>query len=116
MQGIFNREDKMRFHREDIYPKLVDVLRVIKPDLVIIDGILAGEGLGPIYPDPVEMNLIITSTDVVAISSAVMGIDPFDVATTRLAHTEGIGIGDLNFIEVKGKKIEEVKRYFRRPQ
>jgi uncharacterized protein (DUF362 family) len=118
MQGLFKRHDKMLFHREDIHSKLVDILRVIKPDLVLIDGILAGEGLGPIYPDPVEMNLIIASTDVVAadaVASAIMGIEPFEVATTRLAHTEGIGIGDLNSIEVKGRRIEEVKRHFRRP-
>jgi uncharacterized protein (DUF362 family) len=117
-QGILRREDKVRFHREDFYVKMIDVLRALKPSLVLIDGILAGEGFGPIYPDPVEMNLIIASTDVVAadaVASAVMGMDPFEVVTTRLAHTEGLGVGELDLIEVRGKSIEEVKRYFRRP-
>jgi len=118
MQGIFNVEDKRQHHREDFYWKMVDILRVIKPDLTIVDGIIAGEGYGPIFPDPVEMNLIVASTDVVAVDavcSAIMGIEPFEVVTTRLAHAEGIGIGDLNFIEVKGESINAIKRPFRRP-
>jgi len=118
MQGIFKVEDKKRHHREDFYWKMIDILRVIKPDLTIVDGIIAGEGYGPIFPDPVEMNLIIASTDVVAVDavcSAIMGIEPFEVVTTRLAHTEGIGVGDLDSIEVRGESINAVKRLFRRP-
>ncbi len=118
-QGIISREDKALFHREDFHLKMIDVLKAAKPHLVLIDGLLAGEGLGPIYPNPVEMNLIIASTDVVAadaVASAVMGIDPFEVATTRLAHSDRIGTGDLNSIEVRGKSIEEIRRYFQRPK
>jgi uncharacterized protein (DUF362 family) len=118
-QGILSREDKVRFHREDFYPKMIDILKVAKPDLTLIDGILAGEGLGPIYPNPVEMNLVVASKDVVAadaVASAVMGIDPFEVTTTRLAHTEGMGVGDLDSIEISGRGIDEVKRYFHRPK
>lgn len=118
-QGILSLRDKKRFHREDFHLKMVDVIKAAKPNLVVIDGIIAGEGLGPIYPNPVEMNLIIASTDVVAadaVASAVMGIDPFEVATTRLAHADGIGVGNLDSIEVKGKSIEQVRRYFQRPK
>jgi len=119
--GMMRTEDKARQHREDLHLTLVDVLRAVKSKvkLTIIDGILAGEGQGPLWIDPVEMNLIIASRDVVAIdavASAVMGIHPFEVTSTRLAHVDGLGIGDLDSIDVKGKKIEEVRRPFRRAE
>jgi hypothetical protein len=45
-----------------------------------------------------------------------MGIEPFEVPITRLAHTEGMGVGDLNSIEVKGASIESVMKHFKRAQ
>ena len=117
MQGVFSTEDKVSFHNEAFPWKMVDILRVAKPHLTIVDGIICGEGYGPIYTEPVEMNLIVSSKDVVAIDavcSAIMGIDPFEVPITRLGHSEGIGIGDLHRIDVKGESIESVKKYFRR--
>jgi uncharacterized protein (DUF362 family) len=117
MQGVFSVDDKVNFHNEAFPWKMVDILRVAKPHLTIVDGLICGEGYGPIYTDPVEMNLIVTSEDVVAIDavcSALMGIDPMEVPITRLGHTEGIGIGDLERIEVKGERIEDVMKHFKR--
>jgi hypothetical protein len=64
------------------------------------------------------MNIIVSSEDVVAVDvvcSAIMGIDPFEVPITRLGHSEGIGIGDLTLIDIKGESIESVMKYFKRP-
>jgi hypothetical protein len=96
---------------------MVDILRVAKPHLTVVDGLICGEGYGPIYTDPVEMNIIVTSEDVVAVDavcSAVMGIDPIEVPITRLAATEGIGTADLDQIDVLGESIESVMKYFKR--
>lgn len=117
MQGVFRVEDKVDYHNEAFPWKMVDILRIAKPHLTLVDGLIAGEGYGPIYTDPVEMNVIVASQDVVAVDavcSAVMGIEPFEVPITRLGHSEGIGIGDLARIDVKGEKIETVKRHFKR--
>jgi hypothetical protein len=43
-----------------------------------------------------------------------MGIEPFEVPITRLGHSEGIGIGDLNRIDVQGESIDSVMKYFKR--
>lgn len=118
MQGVLSVNDKVNFHNEAFPWKMVDILRVAKPHLTVVDGLICGEGYGPIYTEPVEMNLIVSSQDVVAIDavcSAIMGIDPFEVPITRLGHSEGIGIGDLALIDVKGESIESVMKYFKRP-
>ena len=117
MQGVFSVDEKVSFHNEAFPWKMVDILRVAKPNLTIVDGLICGEGYGPIYTDPVEMNLIVASQDVVAIDavcSAIMGIDPLEVPITRLGQSEGIGICDLAMIDVRGESIESVMKYFRR--
>jgi len=117
MQGVYSVDDKVRYHNESFPWKMVDILRVVKPHLTIVDGLICGEGYGPIYTSPVNMNLIVSSEDVVsvdAVCSAIMGIDPIEVPITRLANTERIGVGDLNNIDIKGESIEAVRKYFKR--
>ena len=119
MQGVFSVEEKQNFHNESFPWKMVDILRVAKPTLTFVDGLICGEGDGPIYTEPVQMNLIVSSTDVVAIDavcSKIMGIEPFEVPITRLGHAEGIGIGDLEQIDVEGETIEDVMKYFKRAE
>lgn len=117
MQGVFSVDDKVDYHNEGFPWKMVDILRVAKPHLTLVDGLIAGEGYGPIYTDPIEMNLVVASRDVVAIDavcSALMGIEPFEVPITRLGHSEKIGIGDLAMIDVKGESIASVMKHFKR--
>lgn len=117
MQGVYSVDDKVKFHNECFPWKMIDILRVVKPHLTIVDGLICGEGYGPIYTSPVDMKLIVSSEDVVsvdAVCSAIMGIDPIEVPITRLAHTEGIGVGNLSNIDIKGESIEAVRKYFKR--
>lgn len=119
-QGILNDEQKYYAHRDDFEEKIVDIFRVRKPDLTLIDGIIAMEGNGAGEGgEPHPMNLYIASTDVVAADSvaiACMGIeDIFSVAFNRIADKEGIGNGRLENIEVLGNTIDEVKEDFKWP-
>ncbi len=117
MQGVYSVDDKQDFHNEGFPWKMVDILRVAKPTLTIVDGLIAGEGYGPIYTEPVKMDLIVSSTDVVALDvvcGKIMGIEPHEVPITRLGHTEGIGIGDMDRIDVMGETIEKVMKHFKR--
>lgn len=55
-----------------------DTLINSKKYIGIVDGILSGEGNGPMAPDPVNMNLLICGSDPVsidAVSSVLMGFD-----------------------------------------
>lgn len=63
-----------------------------------------------------QMNLIIAGRDMVAVdsvASAVMGVDPRRVKYLRLAEERGLGISNLEEIEVVGESIRTVERKFR---
>lgn len=119
MQGVFGVDDKILLHNEAFPWKMLDMLQAAKPDLNIVDGIICGEGYGPIYTDPVKMNLIVASEDVVAtdvVCGRIMDIDPIEVPITRLAMAQGLGEGDLSRIRIMGQPIEKVARRFKRAQ
>ena len=108
---------KMAFH-DPLSQVLCDLSLARKPDLVIIDGLVAMEGQGPLWGRPVEMDLLIAGTDIVAVdavTAAVMGIEPERVKHLRLAHERGLGEIDLAKIEVKGLPIKAVRRGFEQP-
>ncbi len=118
MQGVYSTEDKIKFHTECFPWKMCDMLRVAKPDLNIVDGLICGEGFGPIYTEPVNLGIILGSKDPVAtdaVVSKLMDIEPWEVPITRLAATEGLGIANLDEIEIIGEKISDIARRFKRP-
>jgi len=105
---------KSRFHAK-VHAVLCDLTLARKPDLVVIDGLVAMEGQGPLQGTPVVMDLIIAGRDVVAVdavATAVMGFDPRRVQCLRLAGEANIGESDLQKITVKGVPIHQVRRQF----
>ncbi|MEM1582993.1 MAG: DUF362 domain-containing protein [Candidatus Bathyarchaeia archaeon] len=120
--GLLPWADKQLAHRNEISYKLVDIYRVIRPNLAVVDGLWAMQGQGPFSPfreDIIQdMNLILAGTDCVAVdavAAATMGFDPLEIDTIRVAQSEGLGVADLSQIEVRGAKIEDVKRNFKKP-
>ncbi len=106
--------DKGIMHNH-IHDKLIDLFRILNPRLAVIDGIIAGEG-GEIGSTPVRMGVIIAGNDLIAVDAvgaAIMGFNPMSIEYIRKAYEMGLGIGDLNSIEVIGGGIDEVKRRFR---
>jgi uncharacterized protein (DUF362 family) len=117
MQGVYRTDEKIMFHDESFPWKMCDMLRVAGPDLNIVDGLICGEGFGPIYTSPVEKNIIVGSRDVVATDSVcgmVMGIEPWEVPITRLAAKEGFGCDNLDEIEIIGTPLKDVSSHFKR--
>lgn len=116
-QGILTDSQKYYAHRDDLEQKLIDVFKVRKPNLTLIDGLIGMEGNGAgEHGIPHPMNLLIASADVVAadsVATACMGIeDVLDVTTTRLAQFDGLGNADLDKIQVVGAQIDTVKEKF----
>lgn len=118
LKGLINDKQKREFHALGVFDGVVDIIQCLKPQLVVMDGTIAQEGLGPVFGEPVELGLILASKDIVAgdaVGSAVMGYDnPLDVKITRIAYERGLGEADLNKIEIKGEKLEDVRRRFKR--
>lgn len=119
LHGLLSDEDKLYGHSYNELPtKLADFLRVRKPDLTVVDGVIGQEADHAEDGFPADMGLIIAGRDVVsvdAVSSAVMGIEPFEVDTTRMADQYGLGEADLGVIRVVGEAIADVRKPFARP-
>jgi uncharacterized protein (DUF362 family) len=115
---IADAEKFWKFHRNDIHQKLVDLLKIIKPVLNVIDGTVGMEGLGPLGGTPLPLDLTIAGGDPVAtdvVCANVMGFDAMQVDHIRIASKQGMGEGDLKKIEVVGQSIESVYHPFVRP-
>ena len=92
-----------------IHETLVDLLAIQKEIhsglFAIMDGTTAGNGPGPRTMYPVVKNVMLASADQVAIdavSAKMMGFDPMSLDYIRLAHEDGLGIGDPRDIEIVG--------------
>jgi len=117
--GLVLDDQRMFCHRNDISAKIVDILRIIKPDLTVVDGVIAVQGQAPLAGSLVpDMNVIAAGTDVAAVDAVcceLMSIEPDEVAALRLIRQEGLGVVDLHDIEVRGAKIADAARRFKRP-
>jgi hypothetical protein len=95
-----------------IHATLVDLLAIqkeIHPGiLAVMDGTTAGNGAGPRMVQPVIKNIILASADQVAIDAVaarLMGFDPLGIGYIRMAHEQGLGVGDPRQIELVGEDI-----------
>lgn len=94
---------------------LVDLLLMQKelhPSIfAVMDGTVCGDGAGPRTMVPRIKNLILASSDSVAIDAVaarLMGFDPMKIPYIRMCHDRGLGTGDPAGIEVEGLDIEEI--------
>ena len=120
LQGLLDERGRYYSHRDDLQQHMVDISKIRKPDLVLLDGLLGMEGMGAGEAGTaVEMGVIMASADTVAldsIASMCMGIDnPMVVSTTRLAAHDGLGTANPFLIEVVGETIAAVRKQFLLP-
>jgi uncharacterized protein (DUF362 family) len=106
-----------------IHKTLVDLLAIqkeIHPGIfAVTDGTIAGDGPGPRAMRPHVKNLILASSDMVAIDAVaakMMGFDPMSLEFIRLAHERGLGVGDPREIEVVGLDISNINFGFTRDE
>lgn len=104
---------KNYFQVNDFSNILVDIYAEAKPALSIIDGITAMEGDGPGTSGQVRnLGLLLAGNDCVALDSLmakIMGIEPRDVLTNKIASERGLGVADINSIELFGESLEDLK-------
>jgi uncharacterized protein (DUF362 family) len=114
MFGLLPDKFKGKYHLKGISKVVVDIDTVLRPALTVIDGFVGMEGQGPADGTPVQMNLIIAGTDVVATDATacrVMGINPYEIKHIRKAYEKGLGKSEA---QVVGEKLETVTRAFKR--
>lgn len=96
---------------EEFNEVLVDIFFGARPHLTIMDGIVAMEGAGPANGALRKLGVILASQDAVAVDTVacrIIGLDPLAVGTIRCAHERGLGVSDLDRIEVVGEEIAAV--------
>jgi uncharacterized protein (DUF362 family)/NAD-dependent dihydropyrimidine dehydrogenase PreA subunit len=115
--GIIPQGLRIKYHRQfqrnEIFSEmLVDIFSCVLPHLTIMDAVMAMEGEGPSAGDVKKIGLILASRDAVAldaIATHLIGLNPFDIPTTSLAHERGLGKGKISEIEVVGENLDEVR-------
>jgi len=115
MKGVIQERDKKRFHKWGLSESIVDLNKLVLPELTVIDGTVGMEGLGPTHGTPVNLGILIASRDTVAadvVAAEIMGIDPLSIEYIKLAAEEGLGCGKLSEIEIAGESLERIKRPF----
>ncbi len=95
-----------------IHRTLVDLLAIQKEIhaglFAIMDGTTAGNGPGPRTMFPVVKDYMLASSDQVAIDAVaakMMGFDPMSLEFIKVAHDDGLGVGDPRDIEVVGADV-----------
>lgn len=106
--------------RELFARMLVEIYLLRKPDLTIVDAVVAMEGNGPGSGDPRELGVLLAGTDAVAvdvIAADLVGIPARLRYTERAAERLGLPGVDRAAIQTTGAALEEVAvRDFRLPR
>ena len=112
MYGIVPGLTKVKYHalfpgRAGFADMLLDIYLLLKPNLIIMDGILGMEGEGPGGGgDPVELGLALASTDAVAV----------DISVCRMIGIEPVGIPVLKRAKIRGLWPEQIEYPLLRPE
>jgi len=94
---------------------LIRVSKHLKADIGIIDGTVGLQGNGPGGTDAVPFGVAVASADVFSSDSVIckaMGFEPMEMGLLNYAQTLGVGVADLDDIDVIGASLEEITRSF----
>jgi uncharacterized protein (DUF362 family) len=103
---------------EGVAFEIIDMARVNKLGLTVIDASWAMEGNGPASGDRFQMNMIIAGTNTLAtdmVAAYVMGYCPDEIPAFVWAHRVGMQPQSLYDIEVLGTSMHDARRIFKRP-
>lgn len=122
--GMHKAIGHTQYPNADIFARmLADLNLTVRPRLYIMDGITAMEGNGPTSGDPVAMNLLLFSTDPVALDSVfcyLIHLNPELVPTNVHGEKMGLGTWKSSQIEVVTPQgsftPEEVQELYGNPE
>ncbi|MGE5839410.1 MAG: DUF362 domain-containing protein, partial [Deltaproteobacteria bacterium] len=116
LQGAIPPLEKYMSHFFGLWQNLVNIHHLVKPKLVIVDGLTALEEFGPVYGTPKPMNLLIGGTNPVAVDATtmrIMGLDPLLSPPVMMAYMQGLGPIEPEKIQIAGASVEEVRSAFK---
>ncbi len=110
MPGAVYGWPKNLLHFRGVEQSIIDITATVRPQLCVVDGVLAMEGDGPIMGRPRALGFIAMGTDPVAVDATcarVIGLDPAKMPYLSVA-AEFMGHVDPGRIEQRG---EDPARY-----
>lgn len=115
--GLIPGIRKSQYHlrlkdRATLADLLLDLNRIAKPALGIVDAIVAMEGNGPSGGTPKHLGLLMASADVMAldvVACDIIGLDAAQVPTIQAGRRRNYGTATRDAIEVVGAPLERVR-------
>lgn len=118
MKGVISPRTKRKTHLVGLEGGIVDINRHVPVHLIVVDGLVGHEGLGPQSGEARPMGLILAGTQpatVDAVATRVMGFDPYTIRHIATATLYGLGEIKANCIEVVGERLQDVRVRFKSP-
>lgn len=108
--GVVNQQWRNHHHGDlDMIARFVDIMTVSRPNLCVVDALIAGEGDGPIANLPRWVGCILASTDPVATDVTICRLLGHEWQKLNFAkEAESRGLGMLYPIEYVGTPLENV--------
>ena len=116
LYGTIAGREKTRLHLSyqngrDFGAMLLDLYRLVRPALSIVDAVVGMEGDGPRNGTPRQVGLILAGSDGVAVDTvgaALIGLAPHNVPYLACAAEMGLAT-DLSQIEIAGVSLSEAR-------
>ncbi len=123
MYGMIAGSAKSAYHATHPSPRamsrfLAEVFAEFKPDLTIVDAVIAMEGDGPANGRPKPVGLLLASPDAVAVDAVCagfLGLQPQQIPLLAETARRGCGIIDHARIDILGVRPEELTGIRLRP-
>ena len=128
IMGTLRKKDRVKMHgypshKERELPREAQTLNInlirlvphLGPDIAVIDGTVGLQGNGPGGKDAVDLGIAVASADVFAadaVMAKAMGFDPGKLGLLHYAGELGMGVTNLDKIEILDTELESVIQSF----
>jgi uncharacterized protein (DUF362 family) len=124
VMGTLRREDRVKMHgfnthgdrqlpreAQVLNANLIRVSRYLTPHIGVIDGTVGLQGNGPGGHDAVPLGIAVAGADVFAVDAVMtraMGFDPNDLGLLHYVRALGLGVVDLDRIDIVGPPLDDL--------
>ena len=109
LKGFLKQEDKPLFHRVDLNQAVVELNKIIKPSLNLVDFTI---------PRQHHQGFLVAGSEIVSVdtvSSALMGLTPQKIPLLKLGYEAGLGEINLRKISIMGEDTKGLKVHYELP-
>jgi len=114
IMGILPGKQKRAMHKKGLEKGIVDLNKIVKSHLVVVDANNCQEGSGPIHGELKKVGLIVVGDNPVAVDSIcckIMGVDPYLIEHIKMAYDMGLGPISEDNINVVGLERDYIQKF-----